>query len=70
MMMETENLSRFINENPNLFLNTELSEEDKNILKNIFIYKERLLSEIKDLEEELSEVQYEIEQIDISENEK
>ncbi len=69
-MMETENLSRFINENPNLFLNTELSEEDKNILKNIFIYKERLLSEIKDLEEELSEVQYEIEQIDISENEK
>ncbi len=70
MMMETENLSRFINENPNLFLNTELSEEDKNILKNIFIYKERLLSEIKDLEEELSEVQYEIEQIDISESEK
>jgi len=69
MMMETENLSRFINENPNLFLNTELSEEDKNILKNIFIYKERLLSEIKDLEEELSEVQYEIEQIDISESE-
>ena len=68
--METENLSRFINENPNLFLNTELSEEDKNILKNIFIYKERLLSEIKDLEEELSEVQYEIEQIDISESEK
>jgi hypothetical protein len=69
-MMETESLTRFINENPNLFMNTELSDEDKAILKNIFIYKERLLTEIKDLEEELSEVQYEIEQIDISENEK
>jgi len=66
--METDNLSRFINENPNLFLNNELSDEDKSILKNIFIYKERLLNEIKELEEELSEVQYEIEQIDITEN--
>ena len=53
--METENLTRFINENPNLFMNMELS--DGAILKNIFIYKERLLTEIKDLEEELSEVQ-------------
>ena len=53
--METENLTRFINENPILFMNMELSDEA--ILKNIFIYKERLLTEIKDLEEELSEVQ-------------
>lgn len=68
-MMETETLTRFISENPNLFMNTELTDEDKAILKNIFIYKERLLTEIKDLEEELSEVQCEIEQIDISENE-
>ena len=45
--METESLTRFVIENPNLFLNTELSDEDKNILKNIFIYKERLLNEIK-----------------------
>ena len=37
-------------DNPNLFLNPELSEEDKNILKNIFIYKERLLTEIKVIE--------------------
>ena len=45
--METESLARFVIENPNLFLNQELSDEDKNILKNIFIYKERLLDEIK-----------------------
>ncbi len=45
--METESLTRFVIENPNLFLNQELSDEDKNILKNIFIYKERLLDEIK-----------------------
>jgi len=67
--MEIESLSKFIIDNPNLFLNPELSDDDKNILKNIFIYKERLLTEIKDLEDELSEVQFEIEQIDVTENE-
>lgn len=67
--METESLLRFVNENPNLFQNAELTEEDKTILKNIFIYKERLLTEIKDLEDELSEVQNEIKQIDVAENE-
>ena len=46
---------RFLIENPNLFQNSELSEEDKNILKNIFIYKERLLTEIKVIFEYINE---------------
>lgn len=59
-----------LKENPHLFLHPDLSLEDRDTLENIFLYKEKLLSEIKELEDELAEVQFEIEQIDISENEK
>ncbi len=34
-------------ENPQLFLNPDFTEEDREILENIFIYKEKLLNEIK-----------------------
>ena len=34
-------------DNPQLFLNPEFSDEDKEILENIFLYKEKLISEIK-----------------------
>lgn len=60
-----ENYNDF-NENPRTFLNSLLSEEDRNILANIYIYREKLLNEIKELEVELADVQSEIEQIDVS----
>lgn len=66
--MEEENFSKFLKNNPQLFLNPEFSEEDKQILENIFLYKEKLINEIKDLEDELSEVQFEIEQIDATDS--
>lgn len=36
-----------LSENPRTFLNSLLSEEDRNILANIYIYREKLLNEIK-----------------------
>lgn len=64
--MDVDSYSKFVKENPQLFLNPDFTEEDREILENIFIYKEKLLNEIKDLEDELSEVQYEMDQIDSS----
>jgi cytohesin len=66
--MEEETFSKFLKNNPQLFLNQEFTDEDKEILENIFLYKEKLITEIKDLEDELSEVQFEIEQIDASDS--
>lgn len=66
--MESEIFSKFIKENPSLFLHPSLTAEDRETLESIFFYKEKLLNEIKELEEELGECQFEIEQIDISDN--
>jgi hypothetical protein len=44
-----------------------LSPKDRETLESIFIFREKLLNEIKELEDELAETQYEIEQIDITE---
>jgi hypothetical protein len=68
--MESEIFSKFIKENPALFLHPALSPEDRETLEQIFLYKDKLINEIKELEEELGECQFEIEQIDISDNEK
>ena len=34
-------------DNPQLFLNPELSDEDREILESIFLCKEKLINEIK-----------------------
>lgn len=68
--METEIFSRFVKENPHIFLNPDLTVEDRDTLESIFLCREKLLNEIKELEDELAETQFEIEQIDIAEIEK
>ena len=45
--MESELFAKFIKENPNLFLHPALTPEDRETLESIFIYKEKLLNEIK-----------------------
>jgi len=67
-MTEVDSYSKFVKAHPQLFMNTEFSDEDRNILEEIFSYKEKLLNEIKDLEDELSEVQYEMDQLDSSDS--
>jgi cytohesin len=68
--METEtNLESILKENSHLFSHPDLSEEQKNLLADFFLYKQKLITDIKDLEDELVDVQCEIEQIDTSEDE-
>ncbi|RNA40271.1 cytohesin-1 isoform X2 [Brachionus plicatilis] len=68
-LMEADNFTKFMKENPHLFLHPNLTTDDRDTLASIFLYKENLLNEIKELEDELAEVQFEIEQIGVSENE-
>lgn len=45
--METEHFAKFIKENPHLFFNPDLTQDDRDTLENIFLCREKLLNEIK-----------------------